>query len=294
MKSNLTGILPAALTPLTEDGRFFSPALESLLERFYLADADGVYVCGHTGEGLLQSVDQRKRIAEVAVKNTPAGKQVVIHVGALCTSDAVELARHASSIRASAVSSVPPTGAYSFDEVKQYYEAIAAASDVPLLVYYFPAAFPALSDFRRLCDLLTLPNVAGLKFTDYGLHNIAVAKEQGVQVFNGYDEVLVAGLMMGADGGIGTFYNVVPQLFVQLRRCAASAQWAEARCIQDRINKLIAITVRFPLFPAVKTIIKWSGIPVGDCLPPRRRLSPAEESELRRSLEESGFGNLFD
>src|SRR5262249_16057665 len=123
----------------------FQPApFEALLERVYTAGVDGVYVCGQTGEGWQQSVAQRKRVAEVAVGNSPRGKHVIVHVGALLTADAIHPSRPPPRIGAHVISSLPPAGSYSFEEIRAYYEAIAAASPLPLLVYYFPSIAPAL------------------------------------------------------------------------------------------------------------------------------------------------------
>src|SRR3954453_7758734 len=106
--STFHGILPAVVTPFDDHECFVPSAFETLLESLYAANAHGIYVCGGTGEGLVQPVDQRKRVAEVAVKNSPKGKQVIVHIGSHRTADAVELARHASRIGASAISALPP------------------------------------------------------------------------------------------------------------------------------------------------------------------------------------------
>src|SRR5438445_12984281 len=113
---SLNGILPAVVTPLDADEQFAPAPFEALLESLYAAGVDGVYVCGGTGEGLLQTVDQRKLVAEAAVRNSPKAKLVVVHVGSHRTADAVDLADHASRIGAAAVSALPPAGNYSCAE----------------------------------------------------------------------------------------------------------------------------------------------------------------------------------
>lgn len=125
-KINLHGILPALITPFDAECRVNKTCLEMLLESLYAAGAHGVYACGQTGEGLLQTVEQRKTVAEVVRANSAKEQQVVIHVGAYRPDEAFELARHASKIGATAVSSLPPIGAYSFEEVRAYYEKLAA------------------------------------------------------------------------------------------------------------------------------------------------------------------------
>lgn len=287
------GILPAAVTPFDAVGKFNPAAFEQLLARFYAAGAHGVYVCGSTGEGLLQSVAQRQAVTEAAIQHSPAGKQVIVHVGAFLTADAVALAQHASRAGAHAVSALPPTGSYSFAEIKAYYHAIATASDLPLLIYFMPALYPGISTAAQIYELCELPNVIGLKFTDFDLYKLSQLKQRGVTLFSGYDEVLVAGLLMGADGGIGSFYNVVPELFVELYTHAQADDWTQARAMQDRINELITIGLRYPVVPGVKVMLRRQGIDCGECLAPRRWLTAAEETDLDAQLARSSFSGIF-
>ncbi|HEY8459165.1 MAG TPA: dihydrodipicolinate synthase family protein, partial [Blastocatellia bacterium] len=92
----LAGIVPAVVTPFDAEGKFNVRSFERLIERLYASGVHGLYICGSTGEGMLQTVAQRKQVAEVALRNSPPGKSVIIHVGANVTDDAIELARHAA------------------------------------------------------------------------------------------------------------------------------------------------------------------------------------------------------
>lgn len=287
------GILPAAVTPFDADGRFCPEVFEKLLARLYRAGADGVYVCGTTGEGMLQSAPQRRSIAAAAVALSPPGAQVIVHVGAPSTSEAVELARHAGHVGAAAVSSLPPAGGYSFPEIRGYYARIAEAAEIPLFVYYFPAVAAAVLELDQILELCALPGVAGIKLTDFDLYRLWALKQEGVTVFNGRDEVLAAGLLMGADGGIGTFYNLLPEAFCRLYALARSGDWASARAEQDRANELVRVLSSFPLFPAVKQILDWSGLPCGTCLGPRRPLSAQERQRLRERIDTAGLSPLL-
>ena len=287
--SSFHGILPAVVTPFDDDERLNASAFERLLERLYAQGIHGVYVCGSTGEGLLQSVAQRKQIAEAAVRCSPKGKQVILHVGAHNTGDAVELTRHASHIGVHAVSSLPPAGGYSFAEIRSYYQAVAAVSDVPVLVYYFPEICPTVSRTEEILELCEIPNVVGLKFTDFDLYKMSILRRHGHVVFNGRDEILIAGRLMGANGGIGSFYNLVPELFLQVYALTENGRWNEARAVQGKINELIEIVLRFPGIPAIKTMLAWSGIDCGQCMKPRIALNADEESQLRTLLSQSSF-----
>lgn len=283
------GVIPAIVTPLTPDQQLNEKALERLCERLYAADCKGVYVGGNTGEGQLLSVDTRERLTEVAVAKAPPGRQVIVHVGATPVADAVRLARHAESSGAHAVSSIAPSGPYAFDEVTAYYRRLGDATALPLYVYYFPEFAPAVTTYEHLSTLCRLPRVAGCKFTGFDLFTLSWLAREGKTVLNGRDEVFAAGLLMGAGGGIGSFYNIAPELFVDIYRRAQAGDWAGARTVQDRVNELIAIVLAYPLFPAIKQILAWQGFDCGVCAPPRRVLTASEKDRLRSDLRRSGF-----
>jgi N-acetylneuraminate lyase len=224
------------------------------------------------------------------VRLSPRGKAVIVHVGAASTRDAVELARHASKAAAHAISSLPPAGRYSFAEIRDYYRELATASDIPLLVYYFPSVTPALHSADQMLELCNLQNVAGLKFTDSDLFKLWLLRSAGAVVFNGTDEMLAAGLIMGANGGIGSIYNLIPEQFVALYRHAIAGRWEEARRLQNAINELIEPILHYPVHAAIKAILRWSGIDCGDCIPPRRRLTPDEQSDLLTRIAATSLG----
>jgi N-acetylneuraminate lyase len=290
-KGSFHGIMPAIVTPLDAEGRFNPEAFLRLIERFNSAGVDGLYVCGQTGEGWQQPLDQRKEVAQAAVRMSPAGKTVIVHVGAQSLADAVELARHASGIGAHGISSLPPAGSYSFEEIREYYRAVAASSEVPLLIYYFPSLAPSIRTAAQILQLCELPNIAGLKYTDSDLFKLWEIRRTGAVVFNGSDEMLVAGLIMGANGGIGSIYNLVPDQFSSLYRHAVAGRWQEAQAIQNSINELISVILRFPVNPAVKAILKWSGIDCGTCIAPRRSLSATEYGELKDGIAQTILGS---
>lgn len=283
--SQFHGILPAIVTPLTEAGELNTRSFEALLQRLYDAGCHGMYVGGQTGEGLQLPLSVRERATEVAVAHTPKNKHVIAHVGASNTADAVHLARHASRVGAHAVSSLPPGSAYSFPEVRAYYRALAEASSVPVLVYYFPEFSASIRTTEDVFDLCSIPNVIGLKFTDFDLYRLSLIQRAGHTIFNGRDEVLAAGLLMGAHGGIGSFYNLAPDLFVSVYEQAKAGRWTEARAVQDKINDLIRTVLAFPMLAAIKRMLTWSGIDCGYPVPPRRPLTADEEAALRKALQ---------
>lgn len=284
MNFPLKGILPALVTPLHDDLTLDTAALEKLVEHVYAAGCHGVYVCGSTGEGQLLDAATRCRIVEIVARHTPADRNMIVHVGAWSPQESHELARHAESHGAAAISCLRPQNT-TFAETLEHYRALARVTKLPFLAYYFPAQAGGTMSLGELEQLCALPGVAGLKFTDYDLFTLSLLVRQGKTMFHGRDEMLVAGLMMGACGGIGSIYNIVPKWFVDMYDLAGAGRWAEAREIQDRVNDLIRVLVSLPFMPALKRTLTWQGLPCGQALAPRIPLSAQQEASLIASLE---------
>ncbi len=293
MSHPLAGILPATVTPLDDAGRFARAPFERLLARLYEKGVHGVYVCGTTGEGLLLPRADREAVTEAAVACTPAGRHVIAHVGAASMAETLALTEHAARVGAHAISSMPPTVApFSFADVFRYYETLATRSAVPVVVYYLPDVSRAVTTTEQLEAICALPNVCGVKYTDFDLYRMQAVLGPGRVVYNGRDEVLAAGLLMGASGGIGSFYNIAPELFVAIHSAAREGRWEAARGLQVQANTLISLVLRYPLFPAIKQILAWTGIDCGACLPPRPVLDATTQRVLQEELAAAGFDGL--
>jgi N-acetylneuraminate lyase len=207
------GIWPAILTPLTEAGEPNLPAVEQLVELFASQGLGGLYILGSTGQWPLLPIEQRQAVAERVVRTAAGRIPVMIHVGAVATDDAVQLARHAARIGADAVSSVAPIY-YSFgpDVVFDHYRRIGAATDLPLFIYHLSTTNQLALDSRDYAErLLAVPHIGGMKITDRDLYQFGLihAFTGGrLVLFSGADEVMCQAALSGAAGAIGTFYNL--------------------------------------------------------------------------------------
>jgi N-acetylneuraminate lyase len=290
----LSGIIPAVLTPVDPDGRFVEQPFIALLDRVYGAGADGIYVAGYSGEGMQQSLEQRKTLAAAAVRHSPADRDVVVHVGSHRVDEAFELARHAAAVGARAIASVPPPGTDVFDDELAYFARLVKATDLPVLLYYLPGVCGtrSLEQLLAICDI---DGVVGLKYSSTNVHAIWELARHGHVVFNGCDELLAAGWMMGAAGGVGGFYNLVPRTFVEVGRAARAGDWVAAQSQQQMLNELIGVVLEFPLLASLKLLTRWSGIDCGDPLAPKRALTPDEQVALRERVARTALGSaLFE
>lgn len=261
-RHSFVGLYAALLTPLHENRSLNVPVAQRLMVHLLRRGLDGVYVAGTTGEGMRLSLKTRRELVEGLTAALPSGKRLLVHVGTPEVRDAIHLAEHAAAVGAHAVSSLPPAG--DSQTVHHYYLELAAHSPLPVILYHFPKvaphAFQKPADLFAVCDL---PNVLGVKFTDFHLQLLQQLVKRGKLVFNGYDEVLAAGLLMGAQGGIGTTYNLLAEPYVAIARAAESGDWELARVLQSEINDVLEILFRYPFFPAVREGVRHLGFDCG-------------------------------
>jgi len=244
----------------------------------------GVYVAGTTGEGMRLSLETRRVLVEELIAALPPDKRLLVHVGTPDVRDAIQLAEHAARAGAHAVSSLPPGG--DAGVVRSYYHELATHSPLPVILYHFPKiaphAFQKPEELFAVCDL---PNVLGVKFTDFQLQLLQQLVKRGKLVFNGYDEVLAAGLLMGAQGGIGTTYNLLAEPYMAIARAAKSGNWELARSLQSDVNDVLNILFRYPFFPAVREAVRHLGFDCGPMMNGDDFASAASRAEFLADMD---------
>lgn len=289
----LKGIYPAIVTPFDDGGSFNPGAMRRIVRHQLGAGADGFYVCGGTGEGLLLTLEERRAAIECVLDEVGGRAGVIAHIGAFQTAETLVGARHASDAGVDAISALPPAYFYRPDDrgLVQYYTAVAEASSVPLLIYNIPqrtgiAMTPEL--FQRL---IALPNVIGMKDSTGDVDSLRGFLSQGsdLVIFEGEDSVVLPALKAGASGGIGATYNMMPQLFAKVWRAFQAQDIDAATSAQSRINELCDALTVVDLFAGLKQTLAWMGLECGVPRTPNRPLTEDETASLRRSLDASGF-----
>lgn len=285
MSSNVDfrGIFAALVTPYTPDGQINYRELKRLVRRLIGQGIDGFYVTGSTAEVFLMRERERLGVLDAVLEENNGEKIVISHVGAISTDEAVQYAAYAERAGADAVSAISPFYYhFSDEEIIGYYKAIMEETALPMFVYNFPA----FSGFSLREDVLnrlkTCGNLRGVKFTSSDMFLLERIKTNNPEltVLNGYDEMLTAGLAMGADGGVGSTYNCMAPLIRKIYDCALAGRMEEARLYQRRANAMIACMCRHGVFASVKALLEYQGLPFGGC---RRPFAPITE-EGRQEL----------
>jgi len=284
MKNNVLfrGIMPALVTPLDDFGKIKRDALKKLVDWHISCGVSGFYICGSTGEGLLLTPAQRMEMLEATLDAVGGRVPVIDHIGDVSQSSTIALAKHAEKAGAAAISSIPPIYfAYSDDDIFNFYKAISESSSLPLLMYGYPGIKTLPRELIK--KLMTLKTVIGLKWTYqdyYGMQRVKSYDGGNINVINGPDESLIAGLAVGADAGIGTTYNIMPGLFVKLYNAFRAGKVEEAGAYQNGINNVIEQLLSHNVIATTKAVLRHIGYDVGECVAPLHRLTTEENDAL--------------
>ena len=289
------GIWPALCTAFDDSGaRVDADRQRALVRALIDSGIHGFFVCGGTGEGRAMSVPERQQVAEVVADEVADAVRIILQVGGTSTDNAVELARHAAGVKGiDAVASVAPVDApQNLEAAVAHYAAIGAATDLPFYVYWLmhEADENATAD-SFLEAMQAVPNFAGLKFTDHNLYLFGQLIDRSggeVNAISGPDEMAFPAMVMGADAAIGTTYNIMPKIFLQMRRAFDASDVATAQTCQVHANRLIRLLIEVGVMAALKQMLADRGTPVG---PPRvvPPLDSSGEIALRAGLEQLKF-----
>ncbi|MGN0519496.1 MAG: N-acetylneuraminate lyase [Candidatus Fimenecus sp.] len=282
------GVYAALMTPFSADGSVDYEALKALADHCVDAGLTGLYVGGSTGEGFLLTEEERMEIFRVVGKHLSGKCNLFAHVGAISTDSAIRMAKVAEHSGFDAVSAVAPFY-YSFplEAIKTYYSDIMHATSLPMLMYNFPNA----GGFNGMLDVVNAfiqdEKLLGIKHTSQNLFELEQFKhlERDLFVFNGFDEMLVAGLSMGADGGIGSTYNFMPHIILEIYNSFNKGDITAAQKAQEKANRIILAMIPFGVFQMEKEILKNLGLPVGECRKPFLPLSDVGKAKAKEIAE---------
>jgi len=262
---HIKGVIPAMFSTFDKDEKLDLRRAGILVDHLIDAKVDGLYITGSTGEGFLMTDEERMRFAEVVVKQVAHRIPVVVHVGSIGTSKSIALARHAQKIGADAISSVPPFYyPFNADEIYGYYRDISEAVELPMIVYNI--ALAGLMNNNLVRRLATIDGVCGLKFTGTQHHDMSALKQElgeDFMVYSGCDEMATQGLLAGADGIIGSFYNLLPDTFKEIYHLCQQKDYAAAFEIQKIATEFILKVVPLGHFGVMKQLLTDSGVDVG-------------------------------
>lgn len=276
-------LIVAAVTPLTDGGL----QLDVAAIRPYVAfleshGADGVFACGTTGEGVLLSLDERRRTA-VAFREAASGT-LVVHAGAQTTADTCVLAAHAAEIGADAVAVIPPPYfALDADALTAHFVAAArACAPLPFYCYAFTArsGYPLpVEVIRRIGE--SVDNLAGLKVSESPFERVAPYLDLGLPVLIGSEPLIAEGIAGGAIGTVSGMAAAFPDVVRGALDAGDEPAVARLRALRSALEE------SGQFIAAAKHVLGLRGVGVGSGMrAPLRGLRLDEASRLEEAVGE--------
>ncbi|WES68978.1 N-acetylneuraminate lyase [Superficieibacter sp. HKU1] len=282
MANHLRGVMSALLTPFDAQQQIDKASLRRLVRFNIEQGIDGLYVGGSTGEAFVQSLAEREEVLEIVAEEGKGEITLIAHVGCVSTAESQQLASAAKRYGFDAVSAVTPFYyPFSFDEHCEHYRAIIDSADgLPMVVYNIPALSGVKLTLDQIKTLVTLPGVGALKQTSGDLFQMEQIRRAhpDLVLYNGYDEIFASGLLAGADGGIGSTYNIMGWRYQGIVQALEEGDIAKAQQLQRECNKVIDLLIKVGVFRGLKTVLHYMDVvSVPLC---RKPFAPVEEKYL--------------
>ena len=235
------GIIPAFYACYDAEGAINPAAVREMTQWFIDQGVQGLYVGGSSGECIYQSKEDRKVTLENVMAVAKGKLTIIAHVACNNTADSQELAAHAESLGVDAIAAIPPIyfKLPPYAIAKYWNDISAAAPNTDFVIYNIPQLAGVALTSPLLKEMLKNPRVIGVKNSSPATQDIQMFADEGCIVFNGPDEQLISGLVMGAIGGIGGTYGAMPKLYVELYRCVKAGEMAKALEIQNDCCRII-------------------------------------------------------
>jgi len=285
------GVINAMTTPFNEDGSIDTESLKRQVDFQIEKGTNCLYPLGTTGEMYLLSVEERKLVAETVIKQAAHRCIVYVHVGAMTTADAVELAKHAKAAGADGIGAVTPSFFGASDRaLMEYYKAIANAvgPDFPLYLYSIPQCStndisPALA--AKIAE--ECPNVVGIKYSYpdmVRILNYINIKDGKFSVLVGPDRLFLAALVSGAQGCVSGCAGPMPEAFAAVYKAYKDGDLLKARDLQRKANRIIDILKAGADMGIFKEVLRRRGVVKNALM--RRPLLEMENGEADKLWKE--------
>ena len=263
--NNINGVIPAMITSFNKDESINKEGIRKTINYLISEKVNGLYITGSTGETFLMSQDEKKQVIEIIVEEVNGRVPVIAHIGSIGTKITTELGQYAEKVGVDALSALPPFYyGFSNDEIFSYYKDISNTTNLPITIYNISHAH--LMDLDMLKRLAAIKNVKGVKYTaptHFNFNKIKKEVGENFKIYSGMDEMSLSGLISGADGIIGSFYNLMPEMFVDIYAKVKEGNINAAKKIQEKINIIILYALGKSGYPFIKMGLNWLGIDSG-------------------------------
>lgn len=288
MQINWSGVFPAATTQFNADETVNIPATLAHLEVMLEAGINGLVMLGTVGENCSLSQEEKAEVLSATVKHVNGRVPVLTGVSEYTTTQAKEFARAAQQAGVDGLMVLPPMS-YKADatEIVTHIRGVAAATDLPVMVYNNPACYGVDVSAEAVADLAQVPNIVAVKEASDDprrLTDIANLVSDDFVLFCGVDDLALESIALGAHGWISGLVNAFPQENRLMWDLATSGNFEEARKVYRWYTPLLHLDTKPKLVQYIKLAVQECGYGSELCRNPRLNLAGEEREQVLKII----------
>ena len=289
----LQGSLVAIVTPMFDDGSLDLDALRALIDFHIDAGTDGIVIVGTTGESPTVDVAEHCLLIETTVEHVNGRIAVIAGTGANSTSEAIELTAKAKALGVDACLLVAPYYNKPTQEgLYQHYAAVAAAVDIPQILYNVPGRTGCDIANDTVLRLATVNNIVGIKDATGSIErgtDLLLRAPKDFAIYSGDDATGMALMLLGGHGVISVTANVAPKLMHEMCVAARAGNVKKACEINAKLfglhQKLFVEANPIP----VKWVLQQMSLIKAGIRLPMMNLSTRYHDVLRAAMRQAGL-----
>lgn len=289
----IRGIIPPIITPMHEDESINEAELRNQVNRQIEAGVHGLFPFGTNGEGYILSEAEKELVLAIVIEETHGRVPVYAGTGCISTKETIRQSKMAQRLGADVLSIITPSfAAASQNELYEHYKTVAAAVDMPIVLYNIPARTGNAIAPATVARLAEIDNIVGAKDSSGNFDNMLQYIEQtrgieGFSVLSGNDSLILWNLLAGGSGGIAGCANVYPGNMAQIYNRFVAGDLEGARQAQDAIRSFRNCFKYGNPNTIVKTAVGLLGYPVGKCRAPFNQVPQEGIEALGKVLAEN-------
>lgn len=283
---NFKGMCVPVCTPFTKDGEAVDEGvLKEHIDWMIESGVNIILACGGTGEFAYLREQERRRVSEITCKHVAGRADVFVQTSAINTADAVANAKAAQDMGADAILVLPPYfEGPTMDGVCWHYEAVAKATNLPIVVYNIPQNTNIDITPEIFSKLMKIENIQYIKDSTSSLVRIQQLVATGGKVFNGGDPIAYPAMVAGCIGAIWGAVNAMPRESVTLYKQVAAGKLVEANELWKRMLPSQLFFWTHDYNPSIKAATNLAGRKIGLCRKPLQPLSDGDMALLRQAM----------
>ncbi len=287
------GSFAVIVTPFAKDGALDEGAFRKVVDGVIEAGCHGVIAGGSTGEFFLMSMDERKRVVEIALDQAKGRVPVLCGPAGIRTEDVVELATHARKAGcAGGMTLTPLYVGLDEREVLEFYRRVAGESGLNIMLYNSPRYVRAVLTPELVAKLAEIDGIVAIKDTSFDMfqmNDLCRTVGDTIRIFVGLENRDLPALSVGAVGCVAMVPQIIGKTAVDIYTCWQKGDIAGARRAHEIVCRVYDLFKVGSGYIAIKESMNLLGKPGGHSRPPMLMFTEEQKATLRQIYADTGF-----